>query len=70
MIFLNIALKWILRCLQDINKKIHSNLSSFLINQKTKNKQNLVKKIFVDYKYFGGYVTNVLFNQDLFVLWK
>ena len=50
------------RCLQDVNKKIRSNWSYFSIKQKTKNKQNFGKNIFLDYQYFGGLdVTNVLF---------
>ena len=65
MIFFNDAVKWILRCLQDID--------NFLFKQKAKNKQNFVKKIFLDYEYFGGLdVTNVLivchllqFNHEL-----
>ena len=61
MTFFNDAVKWILRCLQDINKK---NPQQFvlLFDQAKDKKIKTLKHIFVDYEYFGGLdVTNVLY---------
>ena len=64
--FLMMLWKWIFRCLQYINKKSAAKyFSYFSIKQNTKDKQNFVKKILMDYEYIGGLdVTNVLLVKE------